>query len=118
MGRMSIQTIEEYISQFPDEVQRKLIALRKIVNQTAPSATEKLAWGVPTYYQRGFLVEFAVNKNHIGFYCTPSTISSFNRELGRYKTGMKNMIQLPLDEELPVELLEKMIRFRLKENGS
>ena len=72
MGKPSIQTIEEYISQFPDEMQLKLNRLRKIINQTAPSADERLAWGVPTYYQRGFLVEFAAFKNHIGFYWSPT----------------------------------------------
>lgn len=118
MAKTSIQTIEEYIAQYPDEVQRKLNQLRRIVNDTAPSATERLAWGVPTYYQRGFLVEFAVLKNHIGFYCTPSTIQNFSRELGRYKTNTKNTIQFPFSEELPKELIEKLVKHRLRENGS
>lgn len=118
MGKPAVQTIEEYISQFPDEVQRKLIALRKLINQTAPAANEKLSWGVPTYYQRGFLVEFAATRHHIGFYCTPSTIKHFDNELGPYKTNTKNTIQFPVDQELPLELIEKLIRHRLKENGS
>lgn len=118
MGKPSIQTIEEYISQFPDEVQLKLNRLRKLINQTAPNASERLAWGVPTYYQRGFLVEFAAYKNHIVFYCTPSTIEHFKKELELYKTNMKNTIQFHVSHDLPMDLLEKLIRFRLKENGS
>lgn len=118
MGKPSIQTIEEYISQFPDEVQVKLMRLRKVINQTAPSAREELSWGLPTYYQKGFLVEFAAFKNHIGFYCTPSTISHFSKELETYKISTKNMIHIPLNQDLPIELLEQLIKFRLKENGS
>lgn len=118
MGRPLIQTIEDYINQYSDEMQYKLNSLRKIVNNTAPSATEKLAWGVPTYYQRGFLVEFAANKNHIGFYVTPSTIAQFRQELKPYQHNSKNMIQFPIKEELPAELIEKLISHRLKENGS
>ena len=118
MGKTSIQTIEEYISQFPDEMQLKLNRLRKIINQTAPSADERLAWGVPTYCQRGFLVEFAAFKNHIGFYCTPSTLEHFKKELEPYKTNTKNTIQIHMDQPLPEELIEKLVRFRLKENGS
>lgn len=118
MGKPAVQTIEEYIDQFPDEVQRKLNRLRKLINQTAPNASERLAWGVPTYYQRGFLVEFAAFKNHIGFFCTPSTIEHFKKELEPYKTNTKNTIQFHVNQELPMELIENLVRFRLKENGS
>lgn len=118
MGKPSIQTIEEYINQYPDEIQGKLIKLRKLINQTAPAAREKLSWGLPAYYQKGFLVEFGVLKNYIIFYCTPTTIKHFSKDAAQYKTNTKNTVQFPVDQELPLELIEQMIRFRLKENGS
>lgn len=117
MAKTNIQTIEEYIAQFPDEVQRKLHALRKLMSQTAPAATEKFAWGLPTYYQKGLLAEFGVYRNYIEFYTTPSTLAQFKKEPGNHRFNGKNMIQFPVEEDLPVDMIERIIRCRLRENG-
>ena len=116
MSENKIQTVDEYINQFEDDVKNKLITIRNIIQTNAPLATEKLSWGMPAYYQNGFLVQFAAHKKHIGFYCNPSTIAHFKEELAGFKTNTKNTIQFPLNKELPLELIKKLVLFRIDEN--
>lgn len=116
MKENKIQTVDEYINQFEHDVKNKLISIRNVIQSTAPTATEKLSWGMPAYYQNGFLVQFAAHKKHIGFYCNPTTIAYFKDELSGFKTNTKNTIQLPLDKELPLELIKKLVLFRIDEN--
>lgn len=109
-------TVEEYINDFSGETKKQLFLLRDIIKQTAIQAEEKISWGVPTYNQNGFLVQFAGYKNHIGFYTSPATIAHFKEELCNYKTNTKNTVQFPINEELPVELIKQMILFKIEEN--
>ena len=109
-------TVNEYIESFSKEVQTKLIALRKVIKETAPQAQEKISWGVPTYNLNGFLVQFAAYAKHIGFYTSPATLAHFKDELSVYKTNKKNTVQFMLDQELPLELIKQMILFKVDEN--
>jgi uncharacterized protein YdhG (YjbR/CyaY superfamily) len=70
---------------------------------------------MPTFSQNGNLVHFAAFKNHIGFFPAPSGIENFKDELAKYKTS-KGTVQFPLDEEIPMDLVREIVRFRLKEN--
>ncbi len=108
-------SIDAYIEDFPKEIQEKLRQLRKVIHETAPDATEKIAYGMPTFYQNGNLVHFAAFKNHIGFFPAPSGINAFEKELSKYKTG-KGTLQFPNDKEIPFELVQKITAFRLEEN--
>ena len=108
-------TIDEYIGGFPEEIQKKLSALRVAIKNEAPDAEEKISYQMPTFAQNGNLVHFAAFKNHIGFYPAPSGIENFKEELARYKTS-KGAIQFPLDGEIPLDLVREIVRFRLKEN--
>lgn len=109
-------TVDEYINSFYQQIQINLIKLRKIIKETAPEAQEKISWGVPTYFQDGFLVQFAAYKKHIGFYTSPQTIEAFKAELANYKTNNKNTVQFMFEQELPVELIKKMVLFKIEEN--
>lgn len=108
--------IEEYISQAPKDRQEKLTQLYTLIKQLAPDATEKLSYAMPTFYLNGNLVHFANMKHHIGFYPTPAAINAFKGELTNFKTS-KGAIQFPLDQELPTELIKKIVLFRLEENS-
>lgn len=110
-----ITTIDEYIAQFPEEVQAKLTQLRRLIHELAPEATEKISYQIPTFYLNGNLVHFAAYANHIGFYPTSSGIARFEAELAGYKHA-KGSVQFPLDQPLPVELVTKMVAFRREEN--
>ena len=108
-------TIDEYIRQFPREVQKMLAGLRATIHRAAPDATEKISYGMPTFFHEKNLVHFAAYQRHIGFYPTPSGITKFKDELARYATS-KGAIQFPIDEPLPLALVTRIVKFRVAEN--
>ncbi|MBA4384083.1 MAG: hypothetical protein C0410_05050 [Anaerolinea sp.] len=114
-GKEIAVSIDQYISEAPQEVQQKLRELRAVIKAEVPDAEERIAYGMPTFSQNGNLVHFAAFKNHIGFFPTPSGVENFTNELAKYKTS-KGTVQFPLDEEIPMDLVREIVRFRLKEN--
>ena len=107
--------MDEYIASFPKDVQDKLESIRKAIKKEAPDAKEVIGYGMPTFKLEGNLVHFAAYKRHIGFYPTPSAIVAFKKELSRYKQS-KGAVQFPIDEPPPIELVKRMVRFRVEEN--
>ena len=108
--------IDEYIADFPENVQTLLNQVRSTIRQTAPDAIESIGYGMPAYKLYGRpLVYFAGYKNHIGFYATPTGHSEFAKELSNYKQG-KGSVQFPLDLPVPCELIAQMVAFRATEN--
>lgn len=113
-----IKNIDEYIEFYPREVQKKLKLLRSTIKKLLGSGGEAIAYGMPTYKVGSKnLVHFAAFKNHIGFYPAPSGVSKFKNDLLKYKTS-KGAAQFPLDGEIPIKLIEKIVKFRLKELNS
>jgi uncharacterized protein YdhG (YjbR/CyaY superfamily) len=109
------ETIDEYIMGFPEDIREKLEALRATIRKAAPEAEEIISYAMPTFYLRGNLVHFAAFKNHIGFYPAPSGIETFKEELSLYKTS-KGAAQFPIDKPLPLSLVSKIVKFRVKQN--
>jgi uncharacterized protein YdhG (YjbR/CyaY superfamily) len=107
--------IDEYINAYPLLTKKLLSLMRKTVNAAAPKATEKISYSMPTLYLNGNLVHYAGYKNHIGFYPTSSGIKAFKKEISKYKNS-KGAVQFPLDKPLPVSLIKKIVKFRVKEN--
>lgn len=110
-----INTIDDYIAQFPAEVQAKLQQLRQTIQAAAPEASEKISYQMPTFYFDGNLVHFAAYKTHIGFYPTPSGMRQLTPELERYRSG-KATLRFPLNEPLPLDLITKVVQFRVEQN--
>lgn len=108
-------SVDEYISDFEPELQKKLEQIRQTIQKAAPAAEEMISYGMPAYKYHGVLVYFAGYKNHIGFYATPTGHEAFKNELSVYKEG-KGSVQFPLDEALPLSLVSKIVKFRVKEN--
>lgn len=108
-------TVDEYIATFPKEVQEKLSAVREVIKAAAPQAEEIISYQMPAFKLKGILVYFAAFRNHIGFYPTGSGIETFQKELAGYKSG-KGSVQFPLDKPLPLELIDKVVKFRAAEN--
>lgn len=107
---------DEYIKQFPKDVQKILRKIRKAICDAAPEATETISYQMPTLKLNGKnLVHFAAFKNHIGFYPNPSGITPFKEELKGYKTS-KGAIQFQLNEPIPYDLIEKIVKYRVKES--
>jgi uncharacterized protein YdhG (YjbR/CyaY superfamily) len=108
--------IEGYIASFPHEIQPLLQEIRKTIQAAAPEATEAIRYGIPTFRFRGNLVHFAAYETHIGFYPTPSGIEAFKEELSRFELG-KGTVRFPLNGPIPLELIKKIVEFRVKEQG-
>ena len=107
--------VDEYIAGFPKDTQKMLKQLRETIIKAAPGAEELISYQMPAYKYHGALVYFAGYKNHIGFYPTASGIEAFKKELSVYK-GAKGSVQFPLDKPLPLQLISKIVKFRMKEN--
>lgn len=108
-------TVDAYIAAQPREHQLKLITLRDLIDELAPDAVEWISYGMPWYKYCGKpFVYFACAKKHIGFYPTPSGVEKFKKELEKYPTS-KGAIQFPHHEELPLQLIKKIIQFRMSE---
>jgi uncharacterized protein YdhG (YjbR/CyaY superfamily) len=109
------QTIDEYIAGFPKNVQKMLQEIRLAIKKAAPSAEETISYMMPAFSLKGSLVYFAAYKNHIGFYPTASGIESFKKEISAYEWA-KGSVQFPLDKPMPLALVSKIVKFRVKEN--
>lgn len=114
-NKITYNTIDEYIVQFPPEVQETLKTLRKVIKELVPDAVEKISYQMPTFALHGNLVHFAKHKNHIGFYPAASGIAAFKDELSEYK-GSKGAVQFPINKPLPYELISEIVKFRVAEN--
>ena len=108
-------TVNEYLSYFPETVQNQLDTLRTDLKKAAPGTTELISYNMPAYKQHGILVYFAGYKNHIGFYPTASGVREFRDDLTPYKVS-KGAIQFPIDQPLPLGLITKIVKFRIKED--
>lgn len=112
---MSPATVDEYIDTFPEPVRGKLVELRETIRAAAPAATEKISYGIPTFFLGGNLVHFAAFRKHVGFYPAPSAIAAFEAELAPYKRA-KGSVQFPIDRPLPLDLVRRMVAFRVAES--
>jgi uncharacterized protein YdhG (YjbR/CyaY superfamily) len=108
-------SVSEYMAAVPAKSRGLIKELRSIIKNEVPDGEELISYGMPAFRWNGMLVWYAVNKEHLGLYPTPSAITKFSQELKAYKTS-KGAIQLPLDQPLPVGLIKNIIRFRMEEN--
>lgn len=106
--------VDKYIAGFPGDIQERLCAIRKIILELAPQATERICMRMPTYDLNGkWLVHFAAFKNHIGFYPQPEDITAFKEKLSGYKTS-KGAVQFPHNKPLPTDLIREIVKFRVE----
>jgi len=115
IDKTNAKDVDEFIIGFPMDTQKILMQLRMTIKKAAPKAEEKINYGIPTFTLNGNLVHFSASKNHIGFYPTPSGIETFKKELSAYE-GAKGSVKFPMDKPLPLALITKIVKFRLKEN--
>ncbi len=114
--KKTIKTVDDYISGFPADMQKRLLSVRQTIIENAPEATESIAYGMPAYKMNNKpLVYFGAFDKHIGFYATPTGHEQFKIKLSEYKQG-KGSVQFPLDKPLPVNLIADIVKFRVEEN--
>ncbi|MBK0368709.1 iron chaperone [Flavobacterium agrisoli] len=110
------EEVTSYIAKFPSEVEFILENIRAIILKIVPKVTESISYGMPAYkYKTKPLVYFAAYKNHIGFYATPSGHEQFKEALSVYKQG-KGSVQFPLNQKIPYDLIEAIVKYRAAEN--
>ena len=109
------QNIDEYIEGFPADVQTALKKVRLAISKAAPKAEEIISYQMPAFKYYGNLVYFAGWKTHIGFYPVSSAIKAFEKELSVYD-GAKGTVKFPLEKPMPLGLISRMVKFRVKEN--
>jgi uncharacterized protein YdhG (YjbR/CyaY superfamily) len=109
--------IDDYADRFPKEVRLLLKQMRLAIRKAAPNAKEAISYGIPTFTLDGHLVHFAAFKRHIGFYPGAAVIAAFKKELSAYK-GAKGSVRFPFDEPLPLVLVSRVVKFRVKQRLS
>src|SRR6476469_2494291 len=109
------ETIDAYIAGFPTGIQKMLQQVRATIKKAAPQAAETIKYAMPTFTLNGNLVHFAAFKNHIGFYPAPMGIEAFKKELSVYKSA-KGSVQFPIDKPMPLHLISRIVKFRVKHN--
>lgn len=109
------KTIDEYIARCPADVRDTLQKIRETIKKAAPKAEEAISYQMPTFKLHGNLVHFGAFKHHIGFYPAPTGLDEFKAELAEYE-GSKGAVRFPLDRPLPLALIAKIVKYRVKEN--
>lgn len=108
--------IDEYIAGFPKETREILGQVRAIIKNAAPHAEETISYAMPAFtINKTHLVYFAGFKNHISLYPAPKGNANFEKEIMPYRSG-KSTLQFVLDKPLPINLIEKIVKYRIKEN--
>lgn len=108
--------VDDYISQFPDEVRAVLEKVRATIRNAAPYANEVISYQMPAFKQHGILVYFAAWKQHIGLYPPISGDKALENAVARY-AGPKGNLQFPLDEPMPIDLIERIVKLRVKQDN-
>jgi len=109
--------IDEYIAGFPKHAQTMLQQIRTIIKKAVPKAEERISYGIPSFNLDGrYLIYFAGYKKHIGVYPVPVGDAEFEKEFFPYKTSGKGAIQFPLDKPIPLDLIARIVKFRMKVN--
>ncbi|HQZ97617.1 MAG TPA: DUF1801 domain-containing protein [Pyrinomonadaceae bacterium] len=109
------ENVDKYIEQFEPEIRELLGQMRKTICAAAPNAEETISYAIPSYKLDGMLVHFAAFTKHIGFYPGAGGIAAFADELAGYKTS-KGTVQFPFGEPLPLELVTRIVKFRVEQN--
>jgi uncharacterized protein YdhG (YjbR/CyaY superfamily) len=110
------EDIDSYISQFPADVQAILEKVRATIHHAAPEAKETISYMMPAFKQHGILVYFAAWTKHIGMYPPISGDKTLEKAIARY-AGPKGNLQFPLNEPIPYELIERIVKLRVKQDS-
>ncbi len=114
--KKALKDVDTYIARAPKEVQSKLEEVRAAIREVAPNAVESISYGMPGY-DRGQIAWFGLVKTHIGLYLRPPIIAEHKKDLAGYTTT-KSAVHFPLDKKIPIPLIKKLVKARIKKNGA
>jgi uncharacterized protein YdhG (YjbR/CyaY superfamily) len=115
MKKTKAKDVAAYIAAAPKEVRTMLKLLQAVIRKTAPAAEERISYGMPYYAYKGRLAYFSIWRTHIGLYIPTPVVEEHQRELKAYETSGAT-VRFPLDRKLPVALIKKLVRARMKKN--
>ncbi len=115
--RAAPRSIDEYIASFSPGVQAILEKIRLTIRQAAPDAQETISYNIPAFKLGGILVYFAAFKKHIGLYPPVRGDARLEQSLSIY-AGEKGNLRFPLDQPMPLRLIERIVKLRVKQNMS
>jgi len=110
------QDIDGYFSKFPADVQAILEQVRATIRRAAPDAKEIISYQMPAFKQHGILVYFAAWKQHVGMYPPITGDKALEKAVAPY-AGPKGNLQFPLDEPMPLDLIERIVKLRVKQDS-
>ncbi|MGH2788501.1 MAG: iron chaperone [Actinomycetota bacterium] len=111
-------SVEDYLSQVPEEARAVLEKLRKTIKAAAPNTTETISYQMPTFkYQGRALVGYAAFKNHCSLFpYSTKVMDSLKEELQSFDTSGKGAtIRFPVGKPLPAALVRKLVKVRIEE---
>ena len=114
-GQAKQGNIDEYIADFPPEKRAVLEQIRRTIREAAPDAEEAISYRMPTFKQNGILVHFAAFTNHIGLYPPIHGDASLEKAIAPY-AGEKGNLRFPLDRPIPYDLIERIVKLRVKQD--
>jgi uncharacterized protein YdhG (YjbR/CyaY superfamily) len=117
MSKGTAKDFDSYSDRFPNDVQQRLREMREAIRKAAPEATETISYRIPAFRLDGILVWYAAHTSHIGFYPGASAIATFAKELSVYESA-KGSVRFPFDEPLPLSLVARIVRYRVREQLS
>jgi len=109
------KSVDEYLAKVPVKARTTLEKLRRQIKAAAPNAIEVISYDIPMFKHHGMLVAFAAFKNHCSFFPGAAALQTYKDELKDYKTS-KGTIRFPADQPLPVSLVKRLVKARIKEN--
>lgn len=109
--------VDGYIERFPPDVQRRLQQVRSTIRKAAPDAREVISYQMPAFKQHGILVYFAAWKKHLGLYPPISGDEALEKAAAPY-AGPKGNLQFPFEAPLPLELIARIVKCRVKQDAA
>ena len=111
--------IDAYLAALPPDVRATLERLRQTIRAAAPEAEESLSYQLPTFKYRGRpLLYFGAYKNHCSLYAAgKELLKTLSVELKAFEISGSTIHFTP-EHPLPVALVRKIVKARLKENAA
>ena len=116
MTKKGFTSIDEYIAACPPESQNYVREIRKIIHALVPDAKEKISYQIACFELNGRnLIHFAGWKKHVSLYPVPAGDEVFEKAVSKY-AGSKGTVKFPLDQPLPIKLIQKIIKLHVGNN--
>jgi uncharacterized protein YdhG (YjbR/CyaY superfamily) len=116
MAKTDFKSVNDYIASLPKPVQGILQRVQSTIRKAVPEAEEVISYQIPAYrLNHRPVLFFAGWKQHYSLYpASDALVAAFKDDLARYKLS-KGTIRFPLNEPVPVDLIERIAKFRARE---